>query len=58
MAKYLFISILPLATVAGQVTARLDNIPSGVGAAVTIKALATREMIAVLRCIVRSFSFL
>ena len=56
MAKYLLTLVPPAATVAGHVSSRRANIPSGMGVAATIKALAIREMIAVLKCIVGSFS--
>ena len=57
VAKYLLTLVPPAATVAGQVSARPANIPSGVGVAATIKALATSEMIAVLKRILRILLF-
>ena len=57
-AKHLLTCKLPAEAVdSGQVSARPTNIPSGVGVAATIKALAIREVIAVLKCILGSFLF-
>ena len=56
VAKYLLTVSPPTDIVDGHLYARRANTPSGVGVAATIKALATRETIAVLKCIVGSFS--